>query len=250
MNNLSAATDPSLWTRTAARLKRVVLATALAAFLGAGAIASFGAPTAVHADTHVIEYHNEDGSVIEFWLDDKGKLYAWGTEADGEQWSYTFDDNPNPDDTDSSGGPFTPEMVKELIKKYAGEMTKADEEFWASFFGNYISDKNDGIVPIHNPNPVGYEYEGETGGGLGFDPNGGDPVDQFGDPKGDPKDPNEGNEDRDDYGTETPKTGMFEDDMPGPPELINPNPTLRVDTTVGDPFNPGLLLPAVKTVQP
>ena len=28
----------------------------------------------------------------------------------------------------------------------------------------------------------------------------------------------------DDFGTDSPKHGMFEDDMPGPPELINPNP--------------------------
>jgi hypothetical protein len=206
---------------TAGRIKRAVVATALSAFFGALTIASLGGPTAAHADTHIIEYHNEDGSVIEIWMDDKGNLYAWGTEADGEQWSYTFESNPNPDDPSSADGGITPEKLKELIKKYAGEMAELEEDFWDSFIGRYLGDKNLGINPVHNPNPVGYEFEGELGG-PGFDPNGGDILDQLGTPPGTPEDPNKTDDDRDDYGTETPRTGMYEDDMPGPPEIINP----------------------------
>jgi len=224
VNHLSTENEPTLWTRGAAHLKRAVVATAISAFFGALAIASFGSPTSAHADEHIIEYHNEDGSVMEFYKDDNGNYWAWITWANGDQTSYTFDDNPNPEDPNSDSGAMTPEKLKELIKKYAGEMSEYEEEFWSSFFGKYLADKDLGIVPVHNPSPIGYEFEGAGGGG--FDPNGGDILDQLGTPPGDPRDPNEGHEDEDKDPAHTSTGGMYEDDMPGPPELINPNPVL------------------------
>jgi YD repeat-containing protein len=235
VNYLSTENEPTLFARGAARIKQAVVSTAIAAFFGALIVTGLGSPNSAYADEHIIEYHNEDGSVMEFYKDENGNYWAWITWADGEQTSYTFDDNPNPEDPNGDSGAMTPEKLKALIEKYAGEMSAYEEEFWSSFFGKYLADKDLGIVPVHNPSPIAYDFEGE-GGGLGFDPNGGNIVDQLGDPKGDPDNPNDG-EDREDYGTETPPSpGMFEDDMPGPPELINPNPTLRDETTVGDPF--------------
>ena len=211
------------------RLRRGIVSAAFAAFLGVAMFATLGSAQPAHADTHIIEYHNEDGSVIEIWQDNNGKLYAWGTEADGEQWSYTFDDNPNPDDPSSSDGPMTPEKIKEMIRKYAGEMSKPEEEFWDNFIGKYMSGNGDGLIPHYNPSDSGQAYDDGTGAGGGFDGNGGDILDQM---RGHGSGGASGGQDKgehadDTYGTETPKDGMYEDDMPGPPELINPNPVLR-----------------------
>lgn len=219
-----AQTLPLTWRPE--RLKQSIVSAALAAVLGVTLFASLGSVRQAHAAELIEEWHNGDYSYVQLWQQDDGSYFFWGVEADGEEWSYVPESNPNPEDPSSNDTPLTPEAVMEMLKKYSGGFTAEEEDFWGTMLGKLFTDKGDGIIPVHYPSPIGYEFDGELGG-LGFDPNGGDIHDQLGDPKGDPRDPNEGNEDRDDYGTEEHKTGMFEDDMPGPPELINPNPTLR-----------------------
>jgi len=124
---------------------------------------------------------------------------------------------------------MTPEKIKEMIRKYAGEMSKPEEEFWDNFIGKYMSGNGDGLIPHYNPSDSGQAYDDGTGAGGGFDGNGGDILDQM---RGHGSGGASGGQDKgehadDTYGTETPKDGMYEDDMPGPPELINPNPVLR-----------------------
>ncbi len=207
------------------RLKKAIVSAAITAFFGALCFVSMGTPSSAHADTWLDEWHDQDGSHIEIWEDDNGYLYVWGVEADGENWVYTFNENPNPDDPSSNDSPLTPEVIKELLKKYGHEMNAEEEDFWGSFLGHYLSDKGDGIVPVHNPSDLANEYDDGAGGGVGggFDGNGGDFVEQMKRNGGGTPDGGD-DEDRDDYGTEAPKDGMYDDVMVGPPELINPNP--------------------------
>lgn len=228
--NIENTSNPS-WRR---RLHRAAVSTAIAAFFGAIVIASVGSPTGAKADTWLDEWHDYDGSHIEIYADDDGNLYVWGVEADGEQWSYTFDDNPNPDDPDSST-PLTPENVKEMIKKYGGEMSEPEESFWDNFLGSYLTGKGSGLIPKYNPSDIAQTYDDGAGGGSGngIDGTGGDITEQLKHSGGGGSPDNGDDDERDDYGTESPKDGMYDDVMVGPPELINPNP-MRVEETAMD----------------
>lgn len=240
MNTPSTATpsttrpaNPGYKTRNGlTRIKRTILGAALASFLGVTIFASLGSAGSAHAYEHIIGLADDDGTMVEFYKNDDGSLFVWITTADGEESSYTFDDNPNPNDDSPSTGPMTKEAIIELIKKYGGEGLQAEQDFWGNSLGKSLTEQGGGLIPVHNPSDLGKVYEDGVGGGVGgFDPNGGGFIDQLRNndaPGGQASGGQEkGEHSEDDFGTETPKTGMFEDDMPGPPELINPNPVGR-----------------------
>ena len=226
--------SPSARTQVAAgnrlsRLKRGVMAGALATFLGASMFTAVSTATQAHAAEWQDEWHDNDGSYIEIWKNDDGSLFIWGHDADGEQWSYTVDDNPNPYDESTTSGPTSVQDIIDLIKKAHGEGLQMDADFWGNVLGKGMTDRGDGLIPVYNP--ADRTYDDGTGGGTGFDPNGGGFGDQLGH-GGTPGGQSsggavKGEHEDDDFGTETPKTGLFEDEMPGPPELINPNPVAR-----------------------
>ncbi len=229
MNHPTTAAILSMPSRGAARLKRAVVSTAIAAFFGAIMVAGIGGAGSAHADTWLDEWHDYDGSHIEIYRDDNGNLYVWGVEADGENWVFTFEGNPNPEDPDGDT-PMTPETIKELIKKVAGEMSEPEVAFWDNFLGTYLTGKGEGLIPVYNPFDIANTYDdGTGGGGSGIDGTGGDVLEQLRNSGGGM--PTNDDEERDDFGTETPKDGMYDDVMVGPPELINPNPTLSGERT-------------------
>ena len=208
------------------RIKRALVGMALAAFLSATLIAGLGGARSAYAATLIEEWHNGDYSYVQLWQQDDGSYFFWGVEADGEEWVYVPEGNPNPEDPSSNDTPLTPEAVMEMLKKYSGGMTMPEEEFWGGMLGKIFSEKGEGLIPVWNPPDIAKTYEDFGGaGGGGFDPNGGDILEQLKN-RGTPptENPND-DEERDDYGTEEHKDGMYDDVMVGPPELINPNPT-------------------------
>lgn len=215
--------------RRLGRLKRGIVAGTLATFLGAAAFTTFGTATTARAAEWQDEWHDNDGSYIEIWKNDDGSLFIWGHDADGEQWTYTPGDNPNPFDETVPSGPTSLEDILELIKKAHGEGLQPDVDFWGNVLGKGMTGRGEGLIPVYNPSEK--TYDDGTGGGTGFDPNGGDFGDQLGH-HGSPGGQSSGGQDKGDHaddmhGWDPQKTGLFEDDMPGPPELINPNPVAR-----------------------
>lgn len=215
------------------RVKRVVLGAALASFLGVSMFAGFGGVGSARAYEYVDGIVDSDGTVIEFYQNDDGSLFAWITTADGEETSYTFDDNPNPQDDNPSSGPMTPEALIELLKKLKGEGLENEGDFWGSELGKLLIEKGEGLIPVYNPSEIGQQYDDGTLGGGGFDPNGGDIIDQLRNSGGGSPSGGADEDDRnDDYGTGVNDDEMFDDFMVGPPELINPNPTLEDERTL------------------
>ena len=87
-------------------------------------------------------------------------------------------------------------------------------------------------IAVYNPSDIANTYDdGTGGGGSGIDGTGGDVLEQLRNSGGGM--PANDDEERDDFGTETPKDGMYDDVMVGPPELINPTPTLSGERTEG-----------------
>jgi hypothetical protein len=182
----------------------------------------------------------EDGDgILEFVYDDE--LNLKGMVFYDEYWNIYHIEfgNPNPEDA-SSGMKGDYDSAVSLAKQNSElkGIVGGIEYDWANTpIGRHQTGSGKGKIPAHNPNPSDSEGastpprpleppdfdpgKGSVGGGSGwFDPNGGSPAGQL--KKNGKKRGNQG--DDDDGGSDpTGGDGMF-GDLPGPPELVNPDP--------------------------
>ena len=183
------------------------------------------------ADWHLdnVDYFDDDGDWVEFWSDDEGHRLIFVIE-DGETIHYIAVgfDNPNPEE--GSGSEENWDHLADLLKKYGAGLERMTN-LAGTPLGHVLLRNGNLIDPYHNPSDVGYEDTGGFGGGGGFTPGNGSPTEQLkrqvkkgGKSKGD-------GEDGDDL--KSGDVGLFDDDMPGPPEIVNPNPTSHNFDRVG-----------------
>ncbi len=193
--------------------------------LGAAMFVSLGGPQAALADEKTDEVYDEhSGIVIEIYVNDKGQEWYWMTYADGEVIVVTFDDNPNPDD-DGRGNVYTPESVRDAIRKFGGAIDPPQDK-WDNPLGVQLTQQGEGYIPAHNPSDFEKGYDDGTGftGDMPFDPNGGDFTQQL-------KKNGGGSETSDDDDSDDPdrgEAGLFDEAMPGPPPLVNPAPVTAI----------------------
>jgi hypothetical protein len=168
-----------------------------------------------------VDYFDDEGDWVEFWSDDEGHRLIFVIE-DGETIHYIADgfDNPNPEDGSGSEEDF--DHLQDVLKKHGGGLQRLTN-IAGTPLGQALLRSGGLIDPYHNPGDVGYEDGGGFGnGGGGFTPGNGSPTEQLkrqakngGKSKGD-------GDDGDDL--KRGEVGLFDDDMPGPPEIVNPNP--------------------------
>lgn len=191
--------------------------------------------------------------LVSSWSKDNGDVVIIAQdESDGSLWWFEFDeddnviaaqhlgdDNPNPDDGTTSPG--DKDTWAALLKQHGGGISDPNVE--KTPIGRYLAGKNKGINPVHNPSedpdggpsPSGstgfkdpkddfYETggEGHLGDAGGIDGNGGSigsQLEDLGRRKGTNKNDDGSNDAKPEDG------GLWGPEMPGPPELVNPNPT-------------------------
>ncbi|MFO0981367.1 MAG: RHS repeat-associated core domain-containing protein [Planctomycetota bacterium] len=149
--------------------------------------------------------------------------------------------NPNPDDG-RGDPPGDIDMLKSLAKQKGGPLERRTV-FERTPLGRYLTQHQQGIGPFHNPADAGFEAEdGGIGSGSGFSPNSGsipELLDQLASrmqgsldlgsmlimPDGTwmPRPEKQGKKDGEGSKKDRPQ-GYFDEDMPGPPELVNPPP--------------------------
>ena len=195
---------------------------------------------------HVAQLFNGKGELVAGFMYDKDwKLI--------KEW-YKSKGNPNPE-SDNQGGAIEPPSVATL-KKLADAANRPFEELpqlWKTPLGQQMIEQGKGPVPAINPNPEDDDRGGESGpkGASGPDPNDFDPFNlnkekeqkltgpgatfEF--------QPNAGSAGEQLQGMAGKKgssgdgakpdkkdaiaTGHYFGDLPGPPELVNPNPVAR-----------------------
>lgn len=199
------------------------------ALLLAGAVAlslSLATPKTVQADYawHLdhVDYFDDDGDWVEFWSDGEGHSLIFVIE-DGKTIGYIADgfDNPNPEE--GSGSERNWDNLEDILKKHGGGLQRLTN-LAGTPLGHALLRSGGLIDPYHNPGDVGYEDGGGFGGsGGGFTPGNGSPTEQL---KRQAKNGGKSKGDGDDGDDLKPgEAGLFDDDMPGPPELVNPNPS-------------------------
>lgn len=175
-----------------------------------------------------VDYFDDEGDWVEFWEDDEGHRLIFVIE-DGETIAYITDgfDNPNPEE--GSGSDEDTDHLIDLAKK-RGARIELITNLAGTPLGHLLLRGGNLIDPVHNPSDVGYEdTEGlGNGGGGGITPGNGSPTEQL------KKRVAKGGSDDDDDDPNPQKTGLFDDDNPGPPELVNPNPQTRAFTHDGN----------------
>jgi hypothetical protein len=170
--------------------------------------------------TH-IDYFDDEGDWVEFWEDGEGHRLIFVIE-DGETIGFIADgfDNPNP--VEGSGSEENLDHLQDVLKNKGAEIERITN-LAGTPLGHKLLQGGHLIDPVHNPSDVAFEdFEGGGGGG-GFTPGNGSPTDQL---KRQAKKGGKSTGDGDDGDDIEPgEVGLFDDDMPGPPELVNPNPT-------------------------
>lgn len=196
-----------------------------AALLLAGAAAltlSLAGSRPAAADWHLdnVDYFDDDGDWVEFWSDDEGHRLIFVIE-DGETIHYIADgfDNPNPEEGSGSEEDF--DHLQDILKKHGGGLQRLTN-IAGTPLGHALLRSGGLIDPYHNPADVGYEDAGGygNGGGGGITPGEGSPTEQLKRKLGKGHEDGDDDDDKDD----TTTVGLFDDDMPGPPEIVNPNP--------------------------
>lgn len=216
---------------------------ALTTTLGAVALAAtvgFGIDSASAADT-------DDGSGMTLVLFDADTGVGWYLGPDGESvwWGITSRDgsttvyyqyynpgNPNPEDP-SSGNKGDSATLQQLLKQSGGrvEMTV---QFGKTWLGQNLNASGSGLDPVWNPGDFagGYQHDGYGGGGSGggYDGTGGSIASWLKNQAG----KGSGADDDGDNPDKPGDVGIFGEELPGPPELVNPNPTrqLSFSTTI------------------
>lgn len=173
-----------------------------------------------------IDYGDEEGDWIEVMVDENGWVLAIVYE-DYEligAWTKNIHDNDNPDPLEGSGTSVDRAQLTDLLKKI-GSNYRMTPAFSQTPIGKLLVARGTWLDARHNPAETGLTEDMGGGGGGGFNPSNGSPIDQV------RKQANKGNkngaegDDGDDL--KPGDAGLFDDDMPGPPELINPNPVGR-----------------------
>ncbi|MBI2253877.1 MAG: hypothetical protein HYU58_04590 [Proteobacteria bacterium] len=169
-----------------------------------------------------VDYFDDDGDWVEFWSDGEGRSMIFVIE-DGETIGFIADgfDNPNPEE--GSGSERNWDNLQDILKKHGGGLRRLTN-LAGTPLGHTLLRNGNLIDPYHNPGDVGYEDGGGFGGGGGgFTPGNGSPTEQL---KRRAKNGGKSKGDGDDGDDLKPgEVGLFDDDMPGPPELVNPNPS-------------------------
>jgi len=194
----------------------------------AGATALVIAMATLHpaiADWHLdnVDYFDDEGDWVEFWSDGEGHTLIFVIE-DGETIGYIADgfDNPNP--VDGSGSQEDWANLTDLLKKHGAPLERLTN-LAGTPLGHALLRSGGLIDPYHNPADVGYEDSGgfSAGTGGGFTPGNGSPTDQLKRHLGKGNKSKGDGDDGDDL--KPGAAGLFDDEMPGPPEIVNPNPT-------------------------
>jgi hypothetical protein len=174
------------------------------------------------------EFILDNGAVVEVFHDaDTGEWVFVVFESDYVVYYKDGEDNPNPEDSTGDGRSDWQGRLDLAKQKGGGAITIDPQDF---LFGQGQTARGEGLVSVHNPFDVFRAYEEETGGG-GF--GGGYSGDgegfaawlrskiKHGGGGG-----GGGGGGEDDYGDEDkdPSKGMFPsgEELPGPPELVNP----------------------------
>lgn len=193
----------------------------------AGAVALAMSIAILHpaqADWHLdnVDYFDDDGDWVEFWSDDEGHRLIFVIE-DGETIHYIADgfDNPNPDEGSGSQEDF--DNLTDILKKHGAGLRRLTN-LAGTPLGHTLLRSGGLIDPYHNPADVGYEDGGgfSNGTGGGFTPGNGSPTDQLKRHLGKGNKSKGNGDDGDDL--KPGAAGLFDDDMPGPPEIVNPSP--------------------------
>ena len=192
-----------------------------AAMLALSIATSRPAEAGWHLDN--VDYFDDEGDWVEFWSDDEGHRLIFVIE-DGETIHYIADgfDNPNPEEGSGSEEDF--DHLQDILKKHGGGLQRLTN-IAGTPLGRALLRSGALIDPYHNPGDAGYEDGGGfgNGGGGGFTPGNGSPTEQL---KRHAKNGGKSKGDGDDGDDLKPgEVGLFDDDMPGPPELVNPNPS-------------------------
>lgn len=212
-----------------ATIRNSVLAlTGAAVLFGAAALGSPNAASAAepgHPGTLVL-WDADSGAA--WWLDeDSGKIYRGWIEDHGEwgeivvYWLYYDPGNPSPESPSSGEDDLGTRIALLKQRGGAGEVPVDDSK---TVLGKELLSRGAGLVPVWNPGDVmneSYDGAGGVGGFPGFDPNGGSFSSQL---KNASK---HGSSSDDDHGDDPDRPedgGFWGDDMPGPPDLVNPNP--------------------------
>ena len=169
-----------------------------------------------------VDYFDDDGDWVEFWSDGEGHTLIFVIE-DGETIGYIADgfDNPNPEE--GSGSKSDWDNLTDILKKHGAGLERITN-LAGTPLGDILLRGGNLIDPYHNPADVGYEDGGGYGsGGGGFTPGNGSPTEQLKRHAGKGNKSKGDGEDGDDL--KRGEVGLFDDDMPGPPDIVNPNPT-------------------------
>jgi hypothetical protein len=186
------------------------------------------------ADKHVGSYGDSDGDGTTYKWDvyksDDGSYWYLQTitDPDGTVWHSTGTINPDPTGSSGDTGIDQQGMKDKLLNlknKGRGDAMEADE-FWGSPIGKGVTAKGGGIVPKWNPPNAGKTHDFEGGKMGGLNPQEGSPGDQL--KRKAKKGGGGGGDGKDDDGDDDDNEGAGRDDkwdgLPGPPELVNPNP--------------------------
>jgi hypothetical protein len=168
-----------------------------------------------------VDYFDDEGDWVEFWEDGEGHRLIFVIE-DGETIGFIADgfDNPNP--LEGSGSDEDTDHLIDLAKKRGARIERITN-LAGTPLGHLLLQGGNLIDPVHNPSDVGYEdTDGLGGGGGGFTPGNGSPTEQLKKHAGKGNKSKGDGEDGDDL--KSTEVGLFDDNMPGPPELVNPNP--------------------------
>lgn len=170
------------------------------------------------------DYDDEDGLTVIVYKDKDG---YWALIIDKDGTVSYAELSSDPDGFATGGeGPSTEDLINELKKVWHGE---AQVDWHVSVLGKILTDHDNGLVPIWNPaDGAAFDADGYSGPGGGFDPEGGSLLEQL--INAGRHHHGAGNDDGDGDGDDDTKPsvgGLWDDDMPGPPPLVNPNPLLR-----------------------
>ena len=221
----------------AAGIRKTALATtigavALAATVGLGIDSASADNTGDGSGMTLVMFNADTG--VGWYLGPDGESGWWGiTSPDGSSTVYYIYYNPgdpNPDDP-SSGEKGDSSMRQQLLKQLGGKLVM-ETPFGKTILGKELTASGQGLDPVWNPADVanGFEHDGNGGGsgGGGFDGTGGSIQSWLKNQAG-----KGGGSDADGDDPDKPgDVGIFGDEMPGPPELVNPNPVREVGVTM------------------
>lgn len=201
---------------------------ALAALIAVWLWPSLAAPALADVGTreHWIDYGEEEGDWIEVAIDDWGWAYVIVVE-DYEVVEVLADklgaDNPNP--LEGSGTSLNRDQLEDALRRKGARLATV-EEFANTPLGRLLISRGATLETLHNPAEVGLIDSILGGGGGGFNPTEGSVKDQL---RKSANSQGNGGEGDDGDDLKPGEAGLFDDEMPGPPELINPNPVRRED---------------------